>query len=346
MNLHLQAISKHTMTEEKMCAAKSGREWNYDLLRFFAIFQVVLQHVSMRYGGVFATSCIAFSKTTIPLFVMLSGAFIIADGKNGDYRLFFNIKTKRLIIATIVWSVIYVAFTYTMLFYKNGWPLPLGTLITPLKQWAAGYPFYHLWFLYMFVGVYAVAPLFIWIREKVGERNFAVASAVVALLMIPTGMFSRLFWVIKFVPFLGYFMLGYTLRCFFTRRVGGVLLIAVAALSLGITIYILRCHPWWLPDKISSTLLNYQSATIFVAAVCLFKFFGQIKVRGGEWLYQLSKHSFNVYLLHPMVISTILITVPHEILKSSPVVIIPLMTLAVMGVCYAVSIFLIRKRML
>jgi len=339
---------KHTPYGISNCISDKilSREWNYDLLRVFAIFQVVLQHVAFRSGGLFAVSCFVFSKTTIPLFVMLSGAFIIADDKNGDYGLFFRTKTRKLIVTTLIWSIVYVTFTYVMLFYKSSESISWHTLVSPLRFWVAGKPFYHLWFLYMFVGIYVVSPVFIWIKEKAGERNFAMASVVVALLMIPAGLFSNLMWVIKFVPYLGYFMLGYALRNYFTRKVSGVLLIAVAVLSLTLTVYMFWCHPWWLPHKVSSKLLSYQSVTIFLAAVCLFKFFGQLKVTGSEWLFKLSLHSFNVYLLHPLAISVIVMSTPHGILKNYPVMMIPLVTLVVMGICYAVSIFFIRKRLL
>jgi surface polysaccharide O-acyltransferase-like enzyme len=335
-----------TVDKSDKKSAQLNREWNYDLLRVFAIFQVVLQHIAYRYAGTFALSCFAFSKTTIPLFVMLSGAFIITDDKNGDYRLFFRTKTKKLIIATLVWSIIYVIYSYIILLFKNGEPVSLHTLVLPLRKWAAGSPFYHLWFLYMFVGIYAVAPVFIWIKEKAGEKNFAIASVVVALLMIPAGMFSNLIWIIKFVPYLGYFMLGYTIRNYFTRKINGALLITATTFILSLTVYLIWSKPEWLPYKISSELLSYQSVTIFIAAVCLFKFFGQLRISGSKWLYKLSKHSFNVYLLHALVISLIGLVIPYEILKSSPAVMIPLITFFVLCFCYVVSIFFIRRRML
>jgi peptidoglycan/LPS O-acetylase OafA/YrhL len=198
----------------------------------------------------------------------------------------------------------------------------------------------------MFVGVYSVAPIFIWIKEKVGEKNFAIASVIVALTMIPAGMFSGLVWMIKFVPYLGYFMLGYTIRNYFTRKISGASMLLLATLFLTLTVYMHWSHPWWLPHKVLPKLLSYQSVTIFPVVVCFFKFFSQLTIRKSVLLYKLSIHSFNVYLLHPLVISFIRITIPTGILKSQPVVMIPCMTFIVMGICYAVSIYLIRKRML
>lgn len=139
------------------------REGNYDLLRIVSTIAVIMIHVSAAYIGEFETNEVrnydsnmmygyiynTISRFAVPCFVMLSGAFILSNEKNGNYGYFYRKTFRRIGIPTIVFSCAY--FLYSMLSAVGRVYLGTGginALIEPIKAWITGVPFYHMWYLY------------------------------------------------------------------------------------------------------------------------------------------------------------------------------------------------------
>ena len=82
-----------------------SRESNFDLLRIICAFAVVAIHVSAQFIGAMtgdpryvgmefhdvfnSTLWNVLSRFAVPCFVMLSGAFILANDKNVDFSFFY-----------------------------------------------------------------------------------------------------------------------------------------------------------------------------------------------------------------------------------------------------------------
>lgn len=77
------------------------RESNYDLLRILSAFAVVMLLVSvvfLKFNDIKAPSNCSLSvivlntltRFAVPCFFMTSGAFILADEKNADYKFFIK----------------------------------------------------------------------------------------------------------------------------------------------------------------------------------------------------------------------------------------------------------------
>lgn len=98
------------------------RDSSLDCLRVLACFLVILLHVSAEYvidnienynfqftvGNFFDS----MSRICVPLFVMLSGAFLLENPKNKDFVNFYKKSIFKIGIPTFVWSLIYVIYSY------------------------------------------------------------------------------------------------------------------------------------------------------------------------------------------------------------------------------------------
>src|SRR5689334_22387571 len=121
-----------------------------DILRIAAIFAVIWLHVcadvvmkadasvSEWWAGNVAD---AASRWCVPMFVMLSGALLLRDGREElSPREFYVRRAARLSPALIFWTAFYLG--YRRLRDHTGW-------MELLQDTVKGEPYFHLWFLYM-----------------------------------------------------------------------------------------------------------------------------------------------------------------------------------------------------
>ena len=141
-----------------------------DFLRALAVAAVIVMHNSSdladQYGkvpmpdwwaGVFYNG---ISRFCIPVFVMLSGAFLLRPGKEvGMKELFFK-RLARLCIPLLCWSIIYVAYNYYTGQAQGDEEDPVKKFNLPdtLYTFYKGPVIFHLWYLYMLIGIYLLYP--------------------------------------------------------------------------------------------------------------------------------------------------------------------------------------------
>ena len=156
----------------------NGRETNYDLLRIFSAFAVVMIHVSagfIKYNDIKAPiNCnlpiIIFntlSRFAVPCFFMISGAFILADERNTNYKYFYQKSIKNIGITGFVFCVLYVFYdifkliTNVFFLHKHDMDYFFKKIFDIVKTMAEGAPYLHLWYLFSLIGLYIAAPFVI-----------------------------------------------------------------------------------------------------------------------------------------------------------------------------------------
>ena len=149
-----------------MARGEGGRLVYADLLRVAATLAVVILHLS---GGWISEVPVAsgawrvfnvydgLTRWCVPVFVMLSGMFLLDPKKSLSYRSLFFRQILRIVVALVVWSVVYGLFAL----FLNGTPLTLSALMQILRELVWGKLHYHLWFLPMIVGLY-LSLIHIW----------------------------------------------------------------------------------------------------------------------------------------------------------------------------------------
>ncbi len=155
-----------------------NRESNFDLLRMLSAFAVIMLHVSdgfLQTDDMKAPTNCHFPimlinhlvRFAVPCFFLLSGAFILADERNADYKYFYKKSFKNIGITSVIFCVLYVIYSVAKLMAgvfilkMHGTDHVLPGLISVFKNIVAGSPYYHLWYLFTLLGLYIAVPFVI-----------------------------------------------------------------------------------------------------------------------------------------------------------------------------------------
>lgn len=346
------------------------RENNLDFLRIIACIMVISIHVSAFYVtkyietpnfkftiGNFYDS---FSRLGVPIFVLLSGRFALSDKKNINVKYYYKKLLKKILIPTFIWSLLYSLYSYTSIvvfyiLYKD-----LKNIFSPIKSWIIGAPYYHLWYLYMSIGLYLSVPFLLKLKKKIGEKNFFKVGIVFFILGLFLFFFEeflnyinfydrndifkylKYFWYFnqfKFITYLGYFILGYSLKNKNINFKNMIFLTTIFLSLMFLTIEILIRK-----NLMENVLVFYSNNFIFTmgGAISIYLAFSNLKTEKIKFDFSnLAFHSFNIYLIHAGILSSITIFL-DKILKyePNPIWYIPFMIFFIFITSYIFSIVL------
>ena len=295
------------------------RESNYDFLRVISTVAVIIIHVSGTYIDAFTdekffgyinfdhafVSCLynILSRFAVPCFVMLSGAFLLDNEKNADYGYFYKKSFRAVGIPTIIFSALY--FLYSIL--RNAVKIyalndDMTILAKPFQNLIRGEPFYHMWYLYMLIGVYILIPVIIKFKNDVGEKKFEIVSFVF-LIFASLSLFSsshKLNWDPgSSFCYCGYLMAGYTIRkrSRASNMLGICKLFAGAGILIAVSLLRYRAACNGLTDNdLKYSLSGPGSLLVYIASVLIFSGFANLDIKLD--FGRLSSLTFLIYLFH------------------------------------------------
>ena len=300
------------------------REYNYDLLRIVCTIAVITIHVSGIYyncltqteffGQLYTQNafltCIynGISRFAVPCFVMLSGAFLLANPKNQDFKYFYRKSFNYLGVQTIIYTIFYFVFFFVCkslaIAYKGKAPIEI---LEPFIDLLKGRPYYHMWYLYMLIGVYIAVPAIIIIKDKLSEATFSkVAWTFMFLATISSLTHSALLcYDIGFsFCYIGFLLLGYEIRKRVTTKdnIKAFMYIGASIILCGlvgiIQYYTLDLE---IPDQLKPE--GNFSPLVVLGTIFLFTGFAYLKVSLN--LSKLSSLSFVIYLIHAFILYVI-----------------------------------------
>lgn len=357
------------------------RENNLDFLRILACFMVISIHISSIYVikyieipnlkftiGNFYDS---FSRVAVPIFVLLSGRFALSDEKNIDKKYYYKKFLKKIVIPTIVWSLVYLLYSYILIILCYVLYGELKNIFTPIRLLLVGQPFYHLWYLYMSFGLYLLVPYLLRLKKMVGEKNFlkiGIGLFYFGLFIFLFKIFLnyinfyekrdiykylKYFWTLnyfKFINYLGYFILGYSLKNIKNKYINFKNMIFITLISLAL----MFCTVEILVRKgILYNLDNiYDNNFIFtmLGAISIYLAFNNLKFEKIRINFSnLAIHSFNIYLVHAGILSGVMLFLDKILnYEPNPIWFIPLMICFIFSLSYFVSLILekIKKYLL
>lgn len=257
-------------------------------LRVVAIAAVVLIHVAGPTAvapdaretsvGWLAISLDFSSRWAVPVFVMLSGTLLLDPERYRGAADFLRRRAARLIPAVIVWHLVYLCY---LLFVTDS-SLTVADaprLILTGKVWTA------LYFFWIVLGLAVITPVLVpWIAASSPRVHLVVglsAALLPALNVLSEpirngqGWRADMAWVETpwtwWIPYLGYYMLGYALRGVVLRR--AALLGPAAMIVAGSA---LLSWQWGKTDGAAGIFErfvpaeSYQSVTAVLVAVSVF----------------------------------------------------------------------------
>jgi len=99
----------------------------------------------------------SFVRFSVPLFLMITGALLL--GIQYSYPTFLLRKVIRILIPFAFWTAIYIIYNFIEPPQFNGKLASQSNFAWILQQLQDGSS-YHLWYIYMLLGIYITIPLF------------------------------------------------------------------------------------------------------------------------------------------------------------------------------------------
>lgn len=298
---------------------KKSYNLSADVIRVIAIVGVVIIHTANAvygrpdfFGGIswwFAIFLNSASRISIPLFILVSGYFILA--KNETFKQSLIRAINRIGIPLLFWLVFYTI-------WNRGNPtLDYINISLIYKLFTVNVIF--LYFFIIMIGLYLVSPF---IRKYLLSNNFITNSKLTALLLI----FGVLFYLIQYlfslctpansliywIPFTGLFVAGYTIGNL--KKIKHKYIITLSFLG-SLTVTICGAYFYYLYTFQGNNILNahgclsfytdsFLSLNVVVMSICAFallmhiKFEKIIKGKLKQLVYSLARASIGIYILH------------------------------------------------
>lgn len=281
-------------------------------LRVLATCSVVLIHASTGYLNVFtaqgfdwnyANLLNSFTRFSVPLFVMLSGALLIPKEESLNY--FYSHRLLKLLWPFLFWLCIYLVYYFYR--YTNFEVLPFSRVVEISWDKLLHGPSAHLWYLYMILGLYLAMPF---LQRMVQAMSGLELKCFLLLWFISLILLNKR--LLPYMPaidlsffygYVGYLLLGYwlsTVTCKLSARFWAIGFLLLALATAGGT-YLLSLSA----KQYDSLLYGYLFPNNALMAACAFLFFKQLAVpeRLPSWVALIDKYSFGIYLSHILVLN-------------------------------------------
>lgn len=251
----------------------------------------------------------------VPVFLMITGALLL--GKDYSLSSFLKKRFSRILFPFLFWSILYVFIHEGFLFPKS-----LHELKTIFFKPAA----FHLWYIYMLIGIYLIIPL---INEAVkGPASKFIIPYYLLIWMITTFLnlpiLSKLPISIEiryFTGYLGYAILGYYLTLNldkikkYKKFALPIFLIGIIITFAGTLFYTYRYQ------KFAPYFFSYLTPNVALMSIGLlvgmmsFSISNEIVKPGINFI---SKYSYGIYLSHIAALSLLNELFP-KLFNSNPV---------------------------
>ncbi len=292
-----------------------GRMAWADVCRLIAMLGVVIIHVAApvfyNYQNISlhdflaATALDSVVRVSVPFFAMLSGALLLgrdmSKGLGGVVG-----RVMKVAIPLAFWSIIYM-------FWMNYWEGKPLSVFDALRNALRGPVMYHLWFVYMIIGVYILLPILqvlsvaLLTNERWAVYFFGVWFFVNSItIYFPLEIIPHLN-LLGFLLWPGYFLLGfYLLRSDVLDRVSASMSLVVFTLATIATFLIAWKMSVFAGNAVEAAF-EYSSPNVVIAAIAGFHAISKVKlhrvlVRPFAFF---SSIVFPVYLMHLLVIELI-----------------------------------------
>jgi surface polysaccharide O-acyltransferase-like enzyme len=303
---------------------KTSRVLYADLLRIAATFAVILLHMSARHWTTTSVNTFEWQAMNIfegivrwcvPVFFMISGMFLLRSEKTITKKEIYTKYIVKLIAALIFWGLLYGTYNLIMGHVLLNEVLTMKRILRIPVNLLFGPPFYHLWFIYAIIGMYALTPLIRLFLSTAEKRDleyllllFFVFGMVVPLLNHYFSIINSAYSINMSIPelsgYAGYFIAGYYFSTFDVTECRKRWLYILSILSLVITVVVtsLSSLSQKQPD---GTLYGYLLPNTMVIAFAVFLFFKHCSIsdaKGVGIIAFLSRCTFGVYLVHALII--------------------------------------------
>lgn len=293
-----------------------------DDLRVLATIAVVFLHTTSGYVNAWqqipeavwwsANFFQSSVRWAVAIFVMISGALLLAPGKDPPVGRFLARRGLRVGIPLVAWSIFYAVWRH----FEFG--LPLSTELL-LRRFLAGNTHYHLYFLFAILGLYVWTPLLRRALARMSANSFTYvlfACWIATLFYAGNAEFSgRMADVTgsaftKFLPFVGYYLLGHFLHSIFRISIPKIALFIalVASIAVGMlgSAILMDTYGASAPGRYMHSILSPNglilSACVFLCVKAASTDSTNSTFRENSAYRWILQGSLGIYLVHPLVL--------------------------------------------
>ncbi|MDF2616755.1 MAG: hypothetical protein K0Q47_1410 [Sedimentibacter sp.] len=284
-----------------------------DVLKIFASFSVVFLHVAAGGWGSAGIETYEWKvfniydsmlRFGVPVFVMASGMFLLRPEKNLSIGDIYKKYIPRIVICFLSWSFLYAIY-----------PVASGKVQFEQERFIREFIFghYHMWYLYMIVGLYIITPLLRKITHDKKSAEYFILLSVIFAFVLPFAakvfelkdfeMFMRKFEVSMVLGYSGYFVLGYYID-FYELKVTTRKIIYMAGILGVVATAVFTSMISLKNGKADSMFYSYLFPNVLACSIAVFVFFRYrvSKINFGTKSLKaagvLSACSFRIYLVH------------------------------------------------
>jgi surface polysaccharide O-acyltransferase-like enzyme len=276
--------------------------------------------------------------------VMISGFLLLDPSKNESMSTFYKKRASRILAPLLFWSIFYSAWGEIRDILHQQ-PVSPSLLIEHLL---VGKPHYHLWYLYMTLGLYIFTPYLRNLLRSVTDREAWIFCILLLLLSVLNTIAKHFYFGIDslftnmFLSYLGIFLAGHLIGKF-TRILHKQTLIL--AFLLSVTVSCIGFYSFSRVGVLEASLYFYDilGIPILIAALTIFPILKNIDqpIINRTLLAKLVPLSLGIYLIHPAILETL------NYLGLKPTDYISLFSIPIISVIVfvmsAVVVFLITK---
>lgn len=295
------------------------RKLSADLIRVIAASAIVIVHIAsmvyydldrIGYRWWLISNTLSWGlRWATPLFVMISGYFLLNSDLTNHSRLFFRRRFSKLVIPYFFWSLFYYFLNHEGDYGLNS---PVEFLD---KLWRSS-TYYHLYFVNVILGLYLVTPL---IKRHILNKNLNFITPLLlscsTLYLIASTYFgfpqaNNIFtW---FMSYVGFYVAGYWIgKMRRPQHPHAYLFLGTVLLSIGVLVT--RKTFFLFENQEMATILVKHFSPIIILTTLGFFYFA-INLKNSSLgplskLARLSTLSLGVYFIHPFWIS-LLVKIP------------------------------------
>ena len=331
---------------------QSKRILYLEQLRALASILVVVIHVASQNWSVVGVDSISWqimniydslARVAVPIFVMISGAIFLSKNRSYKIKDLFKKYIMHIFLVLIIWSFFYASFYY----FKNG-----ETLEKFWTRFVGGH--YHLWYLFMLIGLYLILPLLKKITETKELTEYFLILSFVLTSLLPTLInfpflkwlndpFSSLHYHFT-VGYSSYFVLGHYLHEYELKpqQEKGLYILGV----LGLLFTIISTHLMSQTNQAAykGFYNNFCFGVVF-EAMAIFTFFKYRSLKMEKIPLFIAKYSFGIYLVHVFVIDRLKSIGLHTMMCPA-ILSVPVMIVLVFMISLVISYLLNHIRFL
>ncbi|MCP9612461.1 acyltransferase [Coprobacter tertius] len=309
--------------------ALSKRNHGLDILRVLACYMVIQVHAGEFYyignGGMILEGCgplwvdiyNSLCRTAVPLFVMLSGYFLLPVKE--PMKDFFRRRTVRVVVPFIIWCALYAIYQY----FRGQADLATTGLNILKIGINFGVEIGHLWYIYMLIGLYLFAPIISpWIANASRKSMqfylciWALSLFVPYIHLIFPEFLGECFWnhtplLYYFSGFLGYMILAVYIKKYMSQRKKWHLPVSLLCIIAGYLVtaggYATRLKTVILVPDLELTW-GFETINVALMSFGLFLLIKDIRFKNPfsapvKIITDISKLSYGIYLIHIMVLN-------------------------------------------